>query len=176
MKRLLIALFGFGLLPGCSDDDSYPEMTVTSPAFGDGETIPLRHTCDGEGISPPLSLSEVPDETASFAVIMDDPDAPGGTYTHWVLYRLPGRNRFIAEDQDRNGGDGALQGTNSSGKTGYLGPCPPRGKEHHYVFRVYALDRSPALEAGATRAKLKSAMKGHIVGYGELVGLYRRPG
>jgi Raf kinase inhibitor-like YbhB/YbcL family protein len=174
LRLLVVGLLGIVAF-GCDDGDDYPALVVTSLAFGDGETIPARHTCDGHDISPPLSFSDIPDETVGFAVILDDPDAAAGRFTHWVIWGLPGGTSFVAEDQNRNAEPPITQGLNSTGKPGYLGPCPPEGEQHRYIFKAYALDDEVELDSSATRADLKSAMDGHIVGYGELLGLTRRP-
>ena len=162
------------ILPCCADEEAYPQLGVTSLAFGDGETIPMRHTCDGLNLSPPLAIADASDDAVSHAIIMDDSDAPGGTYTHWLIWGLPGTESMVAEDQNTRAAEPVRQGTNSADGLGYFGPCPPAGESHEYVFRVYALDQNIELESGATRKQLKSAMKGHIVGYGALSGRYRR--
>jgi len=165
-------------LTACDDDDGRPPFEVTSTAFGHEETIPLRHTCDGDDISPPLLFEEFPDETVSFAVIMDEPDAPGGRFTHWLLWGIPAQHVFLGEDVAKieNPASGMTQGTNDAETIGYSGPCPgdEDSDEHRYVFRVYALDRVPAVAAGANRAAVDKAIEGHIVGKGKLVGYYER--
>jgi len=145
-------------------------MELTSPAFQEGEAIPVRYTCDGEDVSPPLSWTGVPQEVASLALIVDDPDAPSGTFVHWVLFNLSADLKLLAEG-DSGGG---IQGTMGSRKQGYGGPCPPRSSEHRYFFKLYALDTTLDLESGATKAELEKAMQGHILARGQLVGTYSR--
>ena len=151
------------------------ELKITSPAFGEGEMIPSKYTADGQDISPPLAWSGVPEETKSIALINDDPDAPMGTWVHWVVYDLPGDTTELAEnipsvDTLENG---AKQGTTDFGRVGYGGPAPPSGT-HRYFFKVYALDTTLDLPAGVTKARVESAMQGHILAQGELMGKYKR--
>jgi len=160
---------------GCSKADTHPEFDVESPAFNEGTMIPRRHTCDGEDVSPILSFFGYPEETTSFAIIMDDPDAPLETVTHWVIWNLPGKTNFVTEDQNENAGEGVGQGKNMLKNVGYSGPCPPpKHGPHRYFFKVYALDKMLQLKEGATKKALSSAMDGHIIGYGELLGVYDR--
>ena len=150
-------------------------MRVASPAFAEGAKIPRRYTCDGEDISPPLSWSGVPEGTKSLALICDDPDAPGKTWVHWVLFNLPPRTTELPEGvpaRETIPGGGA-QGVNDFRKIGYGGPCPPSGT-HRYVFRLSALDAEVALAPGATRADLDRAMKGRVLAEGSLTGKYSR--
>lgn len=151
-------------------------LAVESSAFTEGEAIPPRYTCDGENVSPPLAWSGVPGETAALAVIVDDPDAPAGTWVHWVLYGLdPGLTDLPEGVPARETVlDGARQGRNDFKEIGYGGPCPPRGQRHRYAFKVYALDASPELGAGASKAELLEAMDGHVLAEGRLTGTYRR--
>ena len=149
-------------------------LQITSTAFSAGETIPKKFTCDGPDISPKLTWNEPAAKTQSFTLIMDDPDAPVGTWVHWVLFGLPADAKELSEgvakqDQLSNG---ARQGRNDFGKIGYGGPCPPPGKPHRYFFKLYALDSKLNLKAGATKAEVERAMKGHVVGQAELVGRY----
>ena len=145
-------------------------LALTSPAFEHLGAIPARCTCEGEDLSPALAWTGVPTGTRSLALIVDDPDAPRGTWVHWVLWNMgPDTTEIPATSVP----GGALQGTNDFGKQGYGGPCPPSGT-HRYFFKLYALDISPALNAGATKAQLEEAMKGHILEKAELLGLYRR--
>jgi Raf kinase inhibitor-like YbhB/YbcL family protein len=137
---------------------------VASPAFSEGGQIPRRYTCDGEDISPPLSWSGVPEGAKSLALICDDPDAPGKTWVHWVLFSVPARETLPG---------GGAQGTNDFRKIGYGGPCPPGGT-HRYMFRLSALDADVALAPGATRADLDRAMKGRVLAEGILTGKYSR--
>jgi hypothetical protein len=138
--------------------------------------IPGKFTCDGEEISPQLAWSAPPAGTASFALLVTDPDAPRGVFTHWVLYNLPATTRSLPEGVATRGelSDGSRQGRNGFGGFGYGGPCPPGGSPHHYIFTLYALDTRLNLPAGATRAQVEEAMQGHTLARGELIGLYRR--
>ena len=150
---------------------------LLSPAFGYHQPIPVRYTCDGEGISPELYWMGVPQNSVAFALIMDDPNMPTGVFTHWVLFNLPARTRRLAEGVSRTErvGDGAIQGRNDFGTIGYSGPCPPRaGPPHHYHFALYALDIPLDLGPGASRAQVLSAMQGHISGRAQLIGTYKR--
>lgn len=148
---------------------------ITTTAFRDGGSISKRLTCDGPDVSPALSWSDPPAGTKSLAIIADDPDAPGGTWVHWVLYDLPPDTRKLPEGmtKDRELPNGALQGRNDFGKIGYNGPCPPRGSEHRYFFKLYALDSKTGLKAGATKRDLEHAMKGHILAQTQLIGKYQ---
>jgi len=163
-----------------TDDPRRLTMTITSPAFSEGGAIPRVNTCDGKDVSPPLAWSGVPEAARSLALICDDPDAPGGTYTHWVLSHLPPSLAGLPEGippQESvdlgSGGEVAHQGKNDFGKFGYGGPCPPGGT-HRYFFRLYALDTSPDPSAGETKERLLGAMKGHVLAEGRLMGTYAR--
>lgn len=177
MVALLIAVVG------CNKSSEEPQsgdramsLEVTSTVFEQGKAIPKQYTGDGADQSPPLRWSEPPAETKSIALICDDPDAPHGTWVHWVLYNLP------SETQDLDEGiptadtlpSGAKQGKNDFGNIGYGGPAPPKGKPHRYFFKVYALSGEVGLAPGATKAELVEAMKGHILAEGELMGTYQR--
>ncbi|MBZ5698343.1 MAG: YbhB/YbcL family Raf kinase inhibitor-like protein [Acidobacteriia bacterium] len=148
---------------------------LTTTAFQNGGLIPKKFTCDGPDISPALAWTEPPAGTKNLAVIVDDPDAPAGTWVHWVLYDLPGDARELGEGvgKDRQVPDGARQGRNDFGKIGYNGPCPPKGRPHRYFFKFYALDRKTNLKAGANKAELERAMNGHILAETELVGRFQ---
>lgn len=154
-------------------------FSLHSTAFSEGETIPQRYTCDGQDLSPPLAWKDPPAGSTSFALIMDDPDAPAGTWVHWVLYNIPGTSTFLLEGVPRQEQlpDGARNGTawgvTDFSKTGYHGPCPPPGKPHRYVFRLYALDKTLPLEQ-ANRFDVEKAMKGHVLGEARLTGKYGR--
>jgi Raf kinase inhibitor-like YbhB/YbcL family protein len=149
---------------------------ISSAAFSNGEAIPKKFTCDGPDVSPQLSWKEAPAATQSFALITDDPDAPAGTWVHWVLYNLPANTRELPEGMEKQErlATGALQGRNDFRRIGYGGPCPPPGKPHRYYFKLFALDTKLDLKAGATKPDLEHAMKGHILGEAELVGRYGR--
>ena len=151
---------------------------LSSDAFGQDEEIPARFTCDGDNLSPPLAWSGVPQGTDALALIVDDPDAPGGTFTHWVLLDLPAETRELPEGVETapmpaNGLAGA-QGSNDGGGIGYTGPCPPSGPAHRYRFALYALDVPVNLDPGAQKQEVLSAMEGHILAKAELVGTYGR--
>jgi Raf kinase inhibitor-like YbhB/YbcL family protein len=149
-------------------------FTLTSPVFADGAAIPTRHTCDGENRSPLLTWSGVPDGTRSFVLLVDDPDAPAGTFTHWVLYDLPVDVRELSENVP--GATPGVSGRNSFHKTGYGGPCPPpRDQAHRYRFVLHALDTgSLGLAKGASREEVEARMNGHVLASAQLVGTYRR--
>jgi Raf kinase inhibitor-like YbhB/YbcL family protein len=152
------------------------KLTVGSPAFMQGDRIPAKYTCDGEDVSPPLNWSSGPAATESYALIVDDPDAPGGSFTHWLMYNVPPNVTRLEEHVTalERLGDGTLQGKNSYGRVGYGGPCPPPGKPHHYRFNVYALDTRLMLGPGASKDSLMTAMRGHVLAQGELTGIYGR--
>jgi Raf kinase inhibitor-like YbhB/YbcL family protein len=151
-------------------------LSLSSPIFQEGEDIPITYTCDGQDISPPLTWGEPPSETQSFALIMDDPDAPGGVFTHWLLFNLPADSRELPEaiPLDNQLASGALQGKNSFGTVGYGSPCPPLGTVHHYRFTIYALDQPLDLMAGTSRKQVIGAITGHILAWGQLTGIYQR--
>jgi Raf kinase inhibitor-like YbhB/YbcL family protein len=150
-------------------------IKVTSTAFADGEMIPKQYTCDGANLSPPLSWSGVPASAKALALICDDPDAPGKTWVHWVVYDLPASLTSLTENvatvTELTGG--GKQGTTDFKKIGYGGPCPPSGT-HRYYFKLYALDTDTALKPGATKDQLLKAMEAHIVAQGQLMGRYKR--
>lgn len=161
--------------PGKSSPENKPELKVISAAFKEGEPIPRQYTCHGINISPPLEWGGAPKSARTIAIIADDPDAPAGTWVHWVLYNLPAENIGFVENlpATENLKAGGFQGKNDFGKIGYGGPCPPSGT-HRYFFKVYALDAELPLEAGATKADVEKAMQGHVVGQGQLMGTYGR--
>ncbi len=151
------------------------QIKLTSTAFEQGGMIPKRYTCDGTDVSPPLAWTAVPEGIKSIALICDDPDAPMGTWVHWVLFNLPANMKELPESvppQERLE-TGAIQGTNDFRKIGYGGPCPPGGT-HRYYFKLYALDTELNLQAGATKKELLKAMEGHILAEGQLMGKYKR--
>lgn len=149
-------------------------LTITSSAFLEGQPIPAAYTCDGEGKSPPLAWTGAPAGTRSFALIMDDPDAPMGTFVHWVIYNLPSKAAGLPEAMPRDArlADGSAQGRNSGGRVGYTGPCPPGGT-HRYFSKLYALD-IVLDDFPAGKNELLKAMDGHILAQGQLVGTYSR--
>jgi len=161
------------------DDAMFIELT--SSAFSQGQPIPPQYSCVGDAaasrkdVSPSLTWGEPPEGTRSFALIMDDPDAPGGTWVHWVLFNIPATARGLPESIGANATlpDGSIGGNNSWGRTGYGGPCPPGGT-HRYFFKVYALDEMLAISPGASKGELEKAMTGHILAQGELMGTFTK--
>jgi Raf kinase inhibitor-like YbhB/YbcL family protein len=146
------------------------EFALESGAFGHAQAIPSRYTCDGEDLSPPLSWKNLPEDTRSLALVVDDPDAPSGVFTHWVAWGLDPGADGLSEGEGAPG-----EGRNNFGASGYRGPCPPPGHgRHRYVFRLYALDAAVAPAAGADKAALEQAIEGHILTTAELVGTYER--
>ncbi|MFJ9539912.1 YbhB/YbcL family Raf kinase inhibitor-like protein [Streptomyces sp. NPDC101225] len=181
-RRLVIVAVAaaVGLFSGCGDDGgdaSAPapsaarRITVSSPAFADGGTIPRRYTCDGGNVSPPLAFSGPPSGTKGLAVLVEDPDAPHGTFTHWVVWNAsPAHGGWPAGQVP----PGTAEGRNGFKKNGYSGPCPPRGQRHHYVFSAYAADRTLHLASGASADAVKRALSGHTLASGRLTGRYGR--
>ena len=151
-------------------------LDVKSPDFPAEGSIPKQFTCDGADLSPALQWSAPPASTQTFALIADDPDAPVGTWVHWVLYDLPASLRALPQNFPKNEqfADGSHQGKNDFGRIGYGGPCPPPGKPHRYYFRLYALDTTLNLKPGATKKDVERAMQGHILAQGEYMGRYGR--
>ncbi len=148
-------------------------LTLSSSAFAAGKSIPSEYSCKGRNISPALAWTGAPANTASFALILDDPDAPAGTFTHWVIYNIPAVSKGLAQGvaQQPTFDDGSAQGRNSGNRQYYEGPCPPSGT-HRYFFRLYALDTRLDLPAGATVDQLRKSMQGHILAQGELMGTF----
>ncbi len=151
------------------------ELPVTSSAFGEGEMIPAKYTADGANVSPPLAWNSIPEGTKSIALICDDPDAPMGTWIHWVMYNLPGDLTGLPENvpSGENPPTGGKHGITDFGTYGYGGPAPPSGT-HRYFFKIYALDTVLNLNEGITKAQLEQAMQNHILDKAELIGLYKR--
>ena len=151
-------------------------LRLTSTAFDEGEAIAEKYTCDGEDVSPPLNWTGLPEETLSVALIVDDPDAPGGTWVHWVLYSLPPDVTELPEgvSTTERTGEGAINGESDFGDLGYGGPCPPRGDPHRYFFKLYALDSALDLGPGEEKEELLQAMEGHIIAETSLMGTYKR--
>jgi Raf kinase inhibitor-like YbhB/YbcL family protein len=180
MFPVALGLAVFGTACGADNTKSAGDKTmniqIISVAFAGGQPIPAKYTCDGQDVSPPLKWSNAPANTKSFALIADDPDAPGGTWVHWVLYDLPATTTELAENTPKSQQlpGGAKQGLNSWPRLGYGGPCPPRGKPHRYFFKLYALDTLLDLKPGATKKDLLKAMEGHVLGEGQLMGTYQR--
>jgi Raf kinase inhibitor-like YbhB/YbcL family protein len=151
-------------------------FAVRSNDFANGSEIPRAFTCDGEDRSPALEWSEAPAGTKTFALIADDPDAPVGTWVHWVIFNIPGSAKALGGGVDKKEqlSDSTRQGRNDFRKIGYNGPCPPPGKAHRYFFKLYALGTELALPAGANRSELERAMEGHVLGRAEGMGRYKR--
>jgi hypothetical protein len=151
-------------------------LTLTSPSFADGATIPKAYTCNGGNYSPALQWANAPEGTKSFAIIIDDLDAPLNVFAHWVLFNLPPNLTSLSEKISPNGAlpEGALEGVNGFGKIGYGGPCPPPGKPHRYFFKLYALDTMVREKSGITKEKLVQAMKGHILAEVNIMGMFGR--
>lgn len=146
------------------------KMNLSSTEFKNKEFIPIKYTCDGQDINPPLEISGVPEKAESLALIVDDPDAPNGDWVHWVLWNIPPDTLKIKESSVPQG---AIEGTNDFNHTRYGGPCPPKGT-HHYYFKLYALDTVLDLDSSKTKKDLLKAVEGHIIAQAELVGLYQR--
>ena len=156
-------------------ESRFAEIRLTSPVFEQGGRIPYVHTCEGDDVSPPLQWSGAPVETRSYAVVCEDPDAPRGTWIHWVLYNISGDavelTRAVPTLAELP--SGARHGRNTAGDLAYAGPCPPPGNPHRYFFRLYALDITLNLAPGATKAELEKAMDQHILAQGTLMGTYQ---
>lgn len=153
-------------------------MEISSRAFEDGAPIPAKYTCDGEDVSPPLEISEVPADAETLALMVDDPDAPGGVFDHWIIWGIPADVDEIPEDvpssEEVDSLGGALQGRNGFGEVGYRGPCPPGGPDHNYRFKLYALDTSVDLSPGVRKEDLEMKMEGHIAAESQIIGTYGR--
>ncbi len=149
---------------------------VTSPAFTEGKPIPSRYTCDGKDVSPPIRWDNAPSSAKTFALICEDPDAPSGTWVHWMIYNISADTTSLPERVMKSPEliINWFQCVNDFGKFGYNGPCPPNGKAHRYFFKVYALDASISLPMQARKADFAKAMEGHIVAEGSLMGTYQR--
>jgi Raf kinase inhibitor-like YbhB/YbcL family protein len=181
-KMVFTAMLLAGLVAaGCSQEPKsatghVTKIRLTSAAFADGQPIPVKYTADALDISPPLAWTNAPAGTKSFVLIADDPDAPAGTWVHWVIYDLPPTANTLAEDQFKLAQfkNGAKQGLNDFKKIGYNGPAPPPGKAHRYYFKLYALNAMTGLPPGATKAALLKAMDGHLLGEGQWMGTYQR--
>lgn len=180
-RRAFLATAGTAAVSGCIKDEGSeaddPAMDVSSLAFEDGAEIPTEYTCDGANSSPPLRISGIPDRTETLAVTVDDPDAPGDTFVHWLLWNLPAETEQIPQSVPRGPsvsdlGD-AVQGTNDRDEVGYSGPCPPESDgPHTYRFFLYALDEDLDLEAGATMDRFEAAIDGRVVAETSLEGTY----
>ena len=167
--RVIIAAVLIVFLSGCSAKEDIlgevSNMKILS-VFGNNGMIPSEYTCDGSNIAPKIEINDVPKNAKSIAIIVDDPDAPGGSFVHWVLWNIPADSAEIGENS-------GVKGRNDFGRLGYGGPCPPSGS-HRYFFRAYSLDSILSLREGSTRKELEKAMKGHIIAEGVLMGKYSR--
>ena len=165
-----------GARPAVDHEGGTMAFTISSPSFQNDASIPKKFTCDGADVSPELHWSSPPAGTQSFALISDDPDAPVGTWTHWVLFDLPAETTSLPENVAKVDElpAGGRQGRNDFRKIGYGGPCPPPGKPHRYFFKLYALDKRLNLKPGASKQEVEQAMQGHILGRAELMGKYQR--
>jgi Raf kinase inhibitor-like YbhB/YbcL family protein len=181
MSILFAAAWFCLVTASCADDSKTAKepvmnMHITSIAFVESRPIPDKYTCAGPNVSPPLQWANAPAGVKSFALVVDDPDAPAGTWVHWVLYNLPPAMMSLAENLPSSPElpDGSKQGVNDFGQPGYGGPCPPPGKPHRYFFKIYALDMVLNLKSGATKRQVLNAMEGHILAQGQLMGTYQR--
>lgn len=180
-KILFAAALLTGFLTACNAENhttngATMKLHLTTTAFAEGQPIPRRHAFDDQDLSPTLQWSGVPPAAKSLALICDDPDAPMGTWVHWVIYNLPPATTALAENtpQSRELPDGAKQGINDFHQIGYGGPCPPPGKPHRYCFKIYALDTLLGLKSGMTKKELLKAMEGHVRAEGQLMGTCQR--
>ena len=174
---VLCLIVSFHISSQTKSNNKKMEIKLFSSAFKQGNFIPAKLSCEGPNISPQLHWSNAPKDVKSFAIIVDDPDAPGGDFVHWVIYNIPGNLNELHEDvtPSRNIPDEVKLGTNGFGRISYGGPCPPAGKPHRYFFKIYALDTVlHHLESGATKQELLSAMNNHILAEGHLMGKYQR--
>jgi Raf kinase inhibitor-like YbhB/YbcL family protein len=173
MKQALVGALVWAAIAHA--EEAKMQFTLSSPSFRQDQTLPAKHTCEGADASPALKWDGAPAGTKGFALICDDPDAPGGTWTHWVIYGMPAGATELPENVAKTDtASGAKQGMNDFGRIGYGGPCPPPGKLHHYHFKLFALDVELNLAARVSRRQLEYAMRGHILGQVELMGTYRR--
>lgn len=162
--------------PESGAEKKLPTIKIESKAFENNDTIPTMYTCDGENISPSLSWEKIPEEVEEIVIICDDPDAPMGTWVHWVIYNIPSEVDSLPEDIENKTviQDSIFQGTNSSNKPGYTGPCPPDEPAHHYHFKIYGLKSGIDAKPGLSKSEILEKMKGKIAAKGEIVGLYKR--
>ena len=162
--------------PTQAGDKPQPQLVVNSGFIRDGGAVPKKYTADGDDVSPPLRWDDPPAATKSFAITCEDPDAPGGTWFHWIIYNLPPSTRRVKEAVAKTPTvpDDIRQGTNDFGKLGYNGPSPPKGKPHHYHYKVFALDKMLELKPGCKKGAFYAALKGHILARGQLVATYGR--
>ncbi len=176
MLRVPFLLLVIATVASTAQKGATMPFALQSPAFKDGGDIPKQYSCEGADVSPALAWSEPPQNTQSFALIADDPDAPVGTWVHWVVWDIPPTTHQLPENVARAAAipGGGHQGTNDFRKTGYGGPCPPPGKPHRYFFKLYALDSKLDVKAGATKKDLEQAMKGHVLAQAQLMGRFQR--
>ncbi len=170
---LLILLYGVEQNSIAQKGDEKVPIAITSSAFKEGQMIPAKYTCDGLDVSPPLKWEQFLQGTKSFAIIMDDPDAPMGTWVHWVVWNIPAEVNSLAAGEGTPLPKGSKQGVTSAGTNGYHGPCPPSGT-HRYYFKIYTLDITLDLPESSKKQDLLEAMKGHIIAEGSLMGKYQR--
>jgi Raf kinase inhibitor-like YbhB/YbcL family protein len=177
MKKIFLLLLLILLLVSCSKKESkeYQKMVLKSGILKENEMIPIDYTCDGEDISPPLEWENIPNGTQSFCLIMDDPDAPGGTFYHWIIFNIPKNYSSLPENFPKiSEFDNRIkQGKNDFGKVGYNGPCPPKGSTHHYRFTIYALDTILNLKSDVSVKELLKEIENNILGKGELICIYK---
>jgi len=171
LTAIIIITFVIFFNVGCVEDQQrkFGDMKLLCSAFEDGEAIPSEYTCDGSDISPPLSFSNIPENTKSLALIVDDPDAPTGTWVHWLVWNIPANKTSFSKGENIT----FPQGKNDFGNLNYGGPCPPSGT-HRYFFKLYALDTTLKINDGSTKEQLESAMSGHIIEEAQLIGTYSR--
>jgi Raf kinase inhibitor-like YbhB/YbcL family protein len=168
IRESLLSVLALALLATASSEGADSGFKITSTAFSEGKAVPKRFTCDGENVSPPLAWTGAPAGTKAYALILDDPDAPSGLFTHWIVFNLPASTHSLPEAAKPAG-----QGTNDFGKPGYGGPCPPKGT-HRYFFHLYALKDELSGLKGPNRQQIDAALKGHVIGEARLMGTYQR--
>lgn len=181
-KYFLLVAFGYLALALPFDSEAAPakpapkKMKLTSTAFKEGQPIPAKYTCDDKNVSPPLRWSDIPKNAKTLFIMCEDPDAPGGAWLHWTLFNLPVAVTEMGEAVPNKDPlpHGALQGLNDFQNVGYGGPCPPPGKAHRYIFKIYALDSQLQLKSGAGKKELLKTIEDHIIGEGQLMGTYQR--
>lgn len=166
---LMMGIFGLSEMVHGDTLREGKQVKIESAAFKNNQPIPRKYTCDGEDVSPPLNISDIPPKTKSLAIVVDDPDAPVGTFDHWIAFNIPSDQTTLSE-----GAKVSKQGKNHFRELRYRGPCPPKGPAHRYFFKVYALDVALDLPEGISKKQLEEAMEGHILGKGELIGTYQR--
>ena len=176
LTLLLFVVIALILFNCANASKAQSSLSLTSAAFAPGSAIPVDYTCSGSDKSPPLAWRDAPAATKSFALVVDDPDAPGGTFVHWAVYNLPATATALIEGvpSAANIPGGGTNGVNNFGHVGYNGPCPPPGKVHHYRFHLYALDTTLKLGESADASAVQAAIKGHVLASGELTGTFSR--